>query len=847
MQASARRSRQPQVALCLAVASLVCCAPLAVFAADAAATTTSSDTTTADTGSLPEITVTATRREQSLSRVPISITAFTAADMEVKGIKDISDIARFTPGVSIDTSGTNNISIRGISSSGGAGTTGIYLDDTPIQMRALSLNPDEALPKTFDIDRVEILRGPQGTLFGAGSEGGTVRYITVQPSLTKDSVDGTAEVDFTQGGAPSYEAGAAAGGPLIDGKLGARVTVWYRRDGGWIDTTDATTIDPTVTQKNANYRSTYLARLAAIWAVNDTWTATPSVYFQKKDQHNGDAFWVDSSDPASNSYKNGDPTLRGLPDTFYLPALKIEGDFGAFHLISNTSFYHRQEQTGYEGSEYNLGFYQLYLPGAADVNGATITPLVPLPLLDGTGVHLPASIANYTSPASIDNHQQNIVQEVRLVSSDPGARLEWTTGVFFSLNRQSYLEQIHDPMLNAFTQAVFGESYANLFPYSPDPNDPDPTYFPTPYDPAYPTDSYFLNTHATDKQYAWYGEGTWSFNDVLKATVGLRESHMSYSLNTLTGGPQLYNPTIQQSVGSSENAFTPKANLTWQITPHDMAYATYAKGFRPGGGNNPLPAIACAPDFATFGISSSPATYNSDHVDSFEVGAKDNIDNRLKIATSLYYIIWHNIQQTVLPPVCQITFITNLGEAVAKGGDIQIEWAATDSLSAELAAGYTDARYTKDASFPGVASPADGGPLPIAVAGDAITGQSGQPNAPYSVSVGLEYHVTLAQHDSFVRVDWEYEASSKWQSPQEDTNTAQGDPDNFSLSSTSFVSLRAGVQLGDLSIEPFIDNLTDSRALTNYDWSINDGVDSRLLRGWGFRPRTFGVTFTYKH
>ncbi|HEX4151907.1 MAG TPA: TonB-dependent receptor plug domain-containing protein, partial [Steroidobacteraceae bacterium] len=134
---------------------------------------------------LQEVTVTATRREESASRVPISITAISASDMETKGIKDIQGVARFTPGVSVDTSGTNNISIRGISSSGGSGTTGIYIDDTPIQMRALtSFNPDEEVPKMFDIDRVEVLRGPQGTLFGAGSEGGTVRYITVQPSLT---------------------------------------------------------------------------------------------------------------------------------------------------------------------------------------------------------------------------------------------------------------------------------------------------------------------------------------------------------------------------------------------------------------------------------------------------------------------------------------------------------------------------------------------------------------------------------------------------------------------------------------------------------------------------------------
>jgi outer membrane receptor protein involved in Fe transport len=138
-------------------------------------------------GGLEEIVVTATRREENISKVPISITALSQDALDQKGIRDFSEMVRFTPGVSIDSSGTNAISIRGISSSGGAGTTGIYIDDTPIQMRALGFNPDDTLPKTFDMDRVEVLRGPQGTLFGSGSEGGTVRYIMTQPSVTQDS------------------------------------------------------------------------------------------------------------------------------------------------------------------------------------------------------------------------------------------------------------------------------------------------------------------------------------------------------------------------------------------------------------------------------------------------------------------------------------------------------------------------------------------------------------------------------------------------------------------------------------------------------------------------------------
>jgi len=175
-------------------------------------------------GKTEEIVVTATRREAALSKVPVSVSAFTQESMDEKGIKDFTDVARFTPGVTIDATGTgtNTISIRGITSSGGSGTTGIYIDDTPIQIHSLGFNADDTLPKTFDLERVEVLRGPQGTLFGAGSEGGTVRYILRQPSLTKSSVYARSEVAFTEGGDPSYEAGVAGGIPLVDGVLGVR-------------------------------------------------------------------------------------------------------------------------------------------------------------------------------------------------------------------------------------------------------------------------------------------------------------------------------------------------------------------------------------------------------------------------------------------------------------------------------------------------------------------------------------------------------------------------------------------------------------------------------------------------
>src|ERR1700679_3730684 len=240
-------------------------------------------------GALEEIVVTATRREESISKVPISITAMSQDMLDQKGIRDITELVRFTPGVSIDTSGTNQISIRGISSSAGAGTTGIYIDDTPIQMRELGFNPDETLPKTFDLDRVEVLRGPQGTLFGSGSEGGI-----------------------------------AHGGPIIDGVLGYRASIWYRYDGGWINRVDN---EGNVVEPNANYSGTTAARFALLWQPNDNVKLTPSVMFQNKQQHDLSTYWPAYSDPAAGRFNDATPYRIPIPDEYYLPAIKLQIDF----------------------------------------------------------------------------------------------------------------------------------------------------------------------------------------------------------------------------------------------------------------------------------------------------------------------------------------------------------------------------------------------------------------------------------------------------------------------------------------------------------------------------------------
>ncbi len=810
------------------------CAATVVLAAD--------DTAPAAPAALEEIVVTATRREENISRVPISITALSQQTLDEKGIKDFNDVARFTPGVAIDTSQTNQISIRGVSSSGGSGTTGIYIDDVPIQLRALGFNSDDALLKIFDLERVEVLRGPQGTLFGAGSEGGTVRYITVQPSLTKASIYAKAETSYTQGGAPSYEAGVAAGTPIIDGVLGVRASIWYRNDGGWIDRLDPTTLQDV--DKNANGANTTAGRVAALWQPTESIQVTPSVFFQYGRLNDVTIYWPEYSVPNNDRYFSANPTPRPEPDKFYLPALNIQADFGPVRLISTSAYFHRDETSGYDGTLYNLGYYQTL----------GITPSA-FPLLDGTGVHLPAGLQNYRSPASVTNQQINWTQEIRLQSADPAARLAWTAGVFYSQDRQYSLEEIHDPMVDTFWNQLLGEPIAAYFgtPLNPDGS----SYLPM-------GDSYFNRLVAHDFQVAGFGELNFNLTDTWKLTAGVRVSKTTFNIQSLSGGPQNSGPR-PGTEQNSETPVTPKAGIQWQADPNDMYYFTWAKGFRAGGGNPSIPydptyqnpGIGCTQDFLNFGIPHAPATYKSDSVSSFEVGAKNNFENRVRLASSVYYIRWNNIQGNVVPPICQIQWTDNLGDAISKGFDVQADIEVTSNLAIDSTFGYTDARYTKNGYPTGAVVSGPNPPLPLVVRGDAIAGPNGIGTGysipPYTASIGMEYKFRAFAHESFVRGDYEYIAGDKWVHPALDPATSSYDPTGLPTSRVVSASLRAGTNLGDWAVSLFVDNLTDSHTITNYNHQTNaydaNGalLASPAYRYISYRPRTFGLTAIFRH
>jgi len=168
-----------------------------------------------------------------------------------------------------------------------------------------------------------------------------------QPSLTRFSSYARSEVSYTQGGAPNYEAGLAVGDPIIDDVLGLRVSAWFRRDGGWIDRVDPTTLQPV--QKNANYDQTAVLRAAATWAPVSGVTITPSAVWQDRARNNNSMYWPLYSDPGNDRYISANPSGLSEPDRYFLPALKIIADIGSTQFISNSSYYKRDDTRGFDG------------------------------------------------------------------------------------------------------------------------------------------------------------------------------------------------------------------------------------------------------------------------------------------------------------------------------------------------------------------------------------------------------------------------------------------------------------------------------------------------------------------
>ena len=742
-----------------------------------------------------DIVVTATRQSERASRVPISISAFGQAKLDQQGIKTFEDLQRQLPGVTFNPD-TRTIAVRGIDSDAGAPTTGVYIDDTPFQLLNIGILTQNTLPTVFDLDRVEVLRGPQGTLFGAGAQGGVVRYITPQPSLTDTKIYARSELGQITHGGYDAEAGAALSIPLAQDKIALRVSAFYRHAGGWIDQLDWRTYE--TDQKDVNFRNTVALRAGMKLQFGDL-TIYPSLQYQDTKER------PDSFNIAASDLKDGDFRATAVEsvknrDRWYLPTFKVEYALGEALVTSNTSWFRRRQKTGYDGTTYLARQY-------ASSGLETITDFGPF--ATPTGIRLP--IGDYLAPARVRNSQNNFVQEVR-IQSTAASPLTWVIGAFYSNNRGSNYETIADPEGDRLTQALYGLAYEDFWG-----------------SPLEGELNYYGLYNVKDTQLAVFGEATYEFVERLKLTLGARYAKTKFSYTNNQGGPLNGVPTGGEGK-QTEKPFTPRISLAFQADANNMFYGTVSKGFRIGGANAPIPVAPCASDLAALGLDRAPTNYDGDTTWNYELGSKNKF-GKLSLSASAYYVKWSGIQQATSLPTCGFRYIDNLGAARSKGFDLQAQASLFDGFDISIAGAYTDARLTRSIVAP------NGGGL--------IVNKGQSLEAPeWTLAVGGQYNFVVDENKTFIRFDYQHIDRFLGLTAQLDPATTSFDPGLTKPGPRNYVTMRTGVELGSMSLSVFVDNLLNSSKVLS---RFHDALESPIYSGTSSRPRAFVLQAVFRN
>jgi len=748
---------------------------------------------------LEEIVVTATRRAESIDRIPLSISAFSQESMDEQGIKSIDDVARFTPGLSFAPSSdglTSSIAIRGIASGVGASTTGVYIDDTPVQVRSgTGVVTENVYPQVFDLERVEVLRGPQGTLFGTGSMGGTVRFITPEPSLEKYSGYARAEASEVKSGDPAYEAGASIGGPLVDGKVGFRLSAFYSDVGGFVDRRPFT--GTAVTDEAINFEKTTALRGALKFALGDSVTVTPSMFYQRKRKNDG-YFWESLSNSDSSSFSVGWDQPQPSTDSFSLPALNIRWKLQKAEVVSNTSFLYRSLDRSSDYSTY-LWFALVGDP----------TPTDPVP--------------DYRAVSNASVRQNSFTQEVRLQSTDTASRLQWVVGALYQSSNLYTNQYVVDPFLPQLSQDVYGAPIEDIFGVGL----VDGKFSAT------------IDQWAKDEQSALFGQVDYAFTPQWKGTLGLRVARTTLRFFREFGGPLLCvacDGSVETTGGSTPESHpvTPRLGFSYEPDKHSLYYLSAGKGFRVGGVNNP--SVATDRPGCPGGLQ-SPATYAADRLWSYEVGAKNQFaDGRFRTQVSVFYIDWQDIQQSVSANGCfTSSYKDNLGSAKVTGFDLSAELRPMAGLTLAMSGGYTRARYSDTA----LGAPASGTGVRaiIAADGDSLG------VAPWNAAVSGEYEFHALGGNSYFRMDYTYTAKDNGLTPQRDPLTSSYDPGLLADPAVRLLGARLGIRLGEFDVSLFGRNLLNDTPLLG---RTHDGIDDPLYYAVTVRPRTIGLTGTYR-
>ena len=838
-----------------------------------------------DSDAIQEITVTAQRRTESIENVPITIQAITGTQLKQLNVQTFDDLLKYTPNVTYSGNGPGlgNIFVRGLSS-GGSGNqsqsttapfpnVAVYLDDQSMQFPAR--NNDVYL---VDMERVEVLEGPQGTLFGGGAQAGAIRYITNKPKLDVTEGDVNAGYGTTAGGDPNSNANATINLPLIPDTLAIRATVFNDHRGGYISNVSSTISAPgSPVANNANLVGSDLntvtytgARLSALVKFNDNWNLLIQQNYQNMEQ---DGYFSDyPQGPNGNNLGNYEITAF-VPaydkDKYESTSWTLNGDLGFLKAVYTGSYLDRniQQQADYSNYVRSGGgqYYACTGVGSGGLGGST-TP------------HTCYSPVGGWNDTVQNTHQSH---EIRLSTSEDN-RLRGLFGAFweeFMIKDQMNFNYLAIPQCDAAnlnTALTGGPGCVSAV-------GPIPGNFAT--DPSLRTNSDTAFGEDVKRGYRQTAFFTSVDFDIIPKVLTLTGGTRYFHYDEFEQGSEFYTSTAANNIpngaciaaggcgfginlNKKESGFRSRGNLTWHITPDTMVYYTYSQGFRPGGFNrtssaNGIPILAGVAPYTTSKTTNQfdkPAGYDSDSLINNEVGVKSEfLDHRVQINASAYVMHWNNVQLPLFDPVHlgNTTFDINGPSYTIKGAELQVVARATEGLTIQGSTSYNHSEQTNAPCLPSNIVSA-GNPTPI---GTCITQVKGQPYTnPYGVLGTSPAFSPLLQFNLRARYDWaigEYKPFAMVGANH--VGSMRNEPASFPEGSSSFCSplptttlcqyTMPGYTTYDAALGVGKDSWTvqlTGNNITNSDASTNTSSAQFIKSEVPLRPRVLTVQFGYK-
>lgn len=778
----------------LSIRHLLCSAALISLATSPAMAATQEEqpapqeSQSATEGDEAAIVVTAQKREQVLLDVPQSVTVVGGETLERQQATNFQDYLSLIPGFSLqsDTPGVTRITLRGANTGGVASTVAVFMDEVPFGS-STGLANGAILSgdfDPFDLSRLEVLRGPQGTLYGASSFGGVIKYVTNAPNLGKFEARAQAGVEDVKGGGLGYNAAAVVNAPLGD-KAALRVSGFWRKDPGYIDSIGNNPINnisfpilgipplvlgSTLVDKNFNDRKSYGGRASLLFQPMDALSVKLTAFAQNLNSGGSSVFEVDPD--------TLDPLYGGLVQSRYqreptkvkyrVYSGTLDWDLGFANLLSSTAYSTFEQKFQ---SDFTLALAQTVNLVA---NLGPLAPLLGIPTIADPAVFRPLGVQLFQTTST-----DKFTQEVRLSSAN-NDKFEWLAGVFYTHEKSGI-----DP------QNIFATEFGT----------------DTPASGVDQIAEIFLRSKY--EEYAGFANATWHATNRFDLTFGGRLAHNKQSADLAIVSGLLGN-SEGSGLKSSETVFTYSVAPRFELSDNASVYARVATGYRPGGPN-------VIPAGSPPGV---PTSYDADRLTSSEIGIKaQSPGSRLwTIEASAYHLDWKDIQLFAI--VNQTGINVNGGKAKVNGVELSGTLRPVRGLLLSANGAYTDGKLTDDA--PPASGGLDGDPLPYV--------------PKWSSALNADYEFPVGGVQGFV-------GGTIGRVGRRVANLNERDEDNRPIRVPGYteVDIRAGANIDRWTIQAYVRNLFDKGGITSatgFDGtSFPDGAAGIAV----IRPRTVGL------